>query len=150
MIRRPPRSTRTDTLFPYTPLFRSAGPLRRPPPLRAKRTDVAVGDVESDHARAGVDAGAAERALQQQLAVIVDPLAAGAGESDRGQEEPVLVALQRRRWRVQHAQAVVHAPAAVQVQVALPQRHQAAESVVVAVESGEALAVAVEQRRVES
>src|SRR3546814_1110473 len=24
MIRRPPRSTRTSTLFPYTPLFRSA------------------------------------------------------------------------------------------------------------------------------
>src|SRR3546814_3655199 len=29
MIRRPPRSTRTDTLFPYTTLFRS--PLHRPP-----------------------------------------------------------------------------------------------------------------------
>src|SRR3546814_4475180 len=27
MIRRPPRSTRTDTLFPYTTLFRSAGSL---------------------------------------------------------------------------------------------------------------------------
>src|SRR3546814_14242795 len=27
MIRRPPRSTRTDTLFPYTTLFRSADPL---------------------------------------------------------------------------------------------------------------------------
>src|SRR3546814_20047165 len=27
MIRRPPRSTRTDTLFPYTTLFRCAGPL---------------------------------------------------------------------------------------------------------------------------
>src|SRR3546814_5150311 len=27
MIRRPPRSTRTDTLFPYTTLFRSAGRL---------------------------------------------------------------------------------------------------------------------------
>src|SRR3546814_12161331 len=27
MKRRPPRSTRTDTLFPYTTLFRSAGPL---------------------------------------------------------------------------------------------------------------------------
>src|SRR3546814_9644896 len=26
MIRRPPRSTRTDTLFPYTPLFRSMDP----------------------------------------------------------------------------------------------------------------------------
>src|SRR3546814_3294101 len=28
MIRRPPRSTRTDTLFPYTTLFRSAGLLK--------------------------------------------------------------------------------------------------------------------------
>src|SRR3546814_8605285 len=28
MIRRPPRSTRTDTLFPYTTLFRSPGPSR--------------------------------------------------------------------------------------------------------------------------
>src|SRR3546814_8096252 len=33
MIRRPPRSTRTDTLFPYTTLFRS---LRRPPHHRRK------------------------------------------------------------------------------------------------------------------
>src|SRR3546814_5569811 len=34
MIRRPPRSTRTDTLFPYTTLFRSdpAGRGVRPPP----------------------------------------------------------------------------------------------------------------------
>src|SRR3546814_2118080 len=30
MIRRPPRSTRTDTLFPYTTLFRSTS---TPPPL---------------------------------------------------------------------------------------------------------------------
>src|SRR3546814_11761328 len=29
MIRRPPRSTRTDTLFPYTTLFRSARVARR-------------------------------------------------------------------------------------------------------------------------
>src|SRR3546814_6587441 len=28
MIRRPPRSTRTDTLFPYTTLFRSVGGAR--------------------------------------------------------------------------------------------------------------------------
>src|SRR3546814_19116177 len=34
MIRRPPRSTRTDTLFPYTTLFRS------------KRTNVAEGTVQ--------------------------------------------------------------------------------------------------------
>src|SRR3546814_14355917 len=41
MIRRPPRSTRTDTLFPYTTLFRSRrsvqadGQLSRRPGLRA-------------------------------------------------------------------------------------------------------------------
>src|SRR3546814_5505170 len=29
MIRRPPRSTRTDTLFPYTTLFRSEGVVAR-------------------------------------------------------------------------------------------------------------------------
>src|SRR3546814_7697582 len=34
MIRRPPRSTRTDTLFPYTTLFRSAGIRRRRPRSR--------------------------------------------------------------------------------------------------------------------
>src|SRR3546814_18073545 len=31
MIRRPPRSTRTDTLFPYTTLFRSRAALANPP-----------------------------------------------------------------------------------------------------------------------
>src|SRR3546814_6618486 len=36
MIRRPPRSTRTDTLFPYTTLFRSPPRRTRPPvPPRA-------------------------------------------------------------------------------------------------------------------
>src|SRR3546814_4233918 len=35
MIRRPPRSKRTDTLFPYTTLFRSAQPeLKSPLPIR--------------------------------------------------------------------------------------------------------------------
>src|SRR3546814_10882679 len=32
MIRRPPRSTRTDTLFPYTTLFRSPSPPADCPP----------------------------------------------------------------------------------------------------------------------
>src|SRR3546814_13075566 len=35
MIRRPPRSTRTDTLFPYTTLFRSPGGRRHLPVHRA-------------------------------------------------------------------------------------------------------------------
>src|SRR3546814_7714567 len=39
MIRRPPRSTRTDTLFPYTTLFRSAhlAPVRRVVPFVSGR-----------------------------------------------------------------------------------------------------------------
>src|SRR3546814_13476821 len=37
MIRRPPRSTRTDTLFPYTTLFRSAGSAGHPRPRRQSR-----------------------------------------------------------------------------------------------------------------
>src|SRR3546814_6602247 len=38
MIRRPPRSTRTDTLFPYTTLFRS----RPPPHLRENAIETPV------------------------------------------------------------------------------------------------------------
>src|SRR3546814_1545487 len=38
MIRRPPRSTRTDTLFPYTTLFRSGNARRaRPAALKSRR-----------------------------------------------------------------------------------------------------------------
>src|SRR3546814_5340223 len=47
MILRPPRSTRTDTLFPYTTLFRSPGPrrrqLRRPAALRAQQLQPVAG-----------------------------------------------------------------------------------------------------------
>src|SRR3546814_18526731 len=43
MIRRPPRSTRTDTLFPYTTLFRSQGILSpRRPCLRRPVADRAL------------------------------------------------------------------------------------------------------------
>src|SRR3546814_13618394 len=37
MIRRPPRSTRTDTLFPYTTLFRSDHVFQKPVKLRTVR-----------------------------------------------------------------------------------------------------------------
>src|SRR3546814_13376932 len=40
MIRRPPRSTRTDTLFPYTTLFRSFSPATSQPDLG----EIQVGD----------------------------------------------------------------------------------------------------------
>src|SRR3546814_5757796 len=55
MIRRPPRSTRTDTLFPYSTLFRSARPPAasaacRPPLVIARswptrRSGVGIGQV---------------------------------------------------------------------------------------------------------
>src|SRR3546814_4796120 len=43
MIRRPPRSTRTYTLFPYTTLFRSNGKRRAGKRLLAVGTDCSVG-----------------------------------------------------------------------------------------------------------
>src|SRR3546814_120128 len=52
MIRRPPRSTRTDTLFPYTTLFRSMLPIVRnqiaqtlPPFFDRERTNAEIGQV---------------------------------------------------------------------------------------------------------
>src|SRR3546814_6822457 len=56
MIRRPPRSTRTDTLFPYTTLCRSARRPRRRGPGRTHRAQRA-----RYHARAGT-AGKSARA----------------------------------------------------------------------------------------
>src|SRR3546814_1216489 len=68
MIRRPPRSTRTDTLFPYTTLFRSAsacsGPrsphwrgrracllrrIRPPPPCRPEQGSVQTARRSEEH-----------------------------------------------------------------------------------------------------
>src|SRR3546814_9054154 len=46
MIRRPPRSTRTDTLFPYTTLFRSRHPEAEI--VEERKTDVARADLERD------------------------------------------------------------------------------------------------------
>src|SRR3546814_5011960 len=54
MIRRPPRSTRTDTLFPYTTLFRSWAALFRVDRTRERSTALALLD------RVGI-ADAAER-----------------------------------------------------------------------------------------
>src|SRR3546814_2365017 len=47
MIRRPPRPTRTDTLFPYTTLFRSGAIVGN----GEKRSPIGVDDLEVDRAR---------------------------------------------------------------------------------------------------
>src|SRR3546814_7430245 len=54
MIRRPPRSTRTDTLFPYTTLFRSLGhrlahQVLHARQLRRRRVDVALAKLVDAH-----------------------------------------------------------------------------------------------------
>src|SRR3546814_2396627 len=75
MIRRPPRSTRTDTLFPYTTLFRShrqaAGRLIdiRPSRAHARRMDTYF----AAHSRANIrGAGLRSRSLSQLQALAIN------------------------------------------------------------------------------
>src|SRR3546814_16240044 len=58
MIRRPPRSTRTDTLFPYTTLFRSIAVFHIERAARHARTNLA-----SASPVAAADAGVARQSL---------------------------------------------------------------------------------------
>src|SRR3546814_19752224 len=53
MIRRPPRSTRTDTLFPYTTLFRSGCGRRRHRRGRPAEEETATADDEDCGESAG-------------------------------------------------------------------------------------------------
>src|SRR3546814_2788794 len=65
MIRRPPRSTRTDTLFPYTTLFRSVGAF---PPLGLRFLLIRVVVLHepcSSH-RKGKQQGQPERGVEQR------------------------------------------------------------------------------------
>src|SRR3546814_2315933 len=50
MIRRPPRSTRTDTLFPYTTLFRSAAIAAPATPTTVRHTGPTIARVHSHRA----------------------------------------------------------------------------------------------------
>src|SRR3546814_12835799 len=89
MIRRPPRSTRTDTLFPYTTLFRSqtggqdAGKRQGRPDQPARAFERGCGGRESVDHRASADGGSAiagfGRAAQQGAA----GLERGLGAHDR-------------------------------------------------------------------
>src|SRR3546814_2524209 len=78
MIRRPPRSTRTDTLFPYTTLFRSAEQIDRDD-LREVRQRQCLA-IAADHLARRADAGAAD----QNARLAID--AFGFDESGRSEE----------------------------------------------------------------
>src|SRR3546814_8430062 len=56
MLRRPPRSTRTDTLFPYTPLFRSTDAVRDDRLALLKRRPSLV-DAACENIRASILSG---------------------------------------------------------------------------------------------
>src|SRR3546814_7143449 len=76
MIRRPPRSTRTDTLFPYTTLFRSiAGPVAVPGPAVA----AAVVGAGAGHRAAGPGLAAAGPAQPAHPGMAARPAAPVAG-----------------------------------------------------------------------
>src|SRR3546814_7028207 len=61
MIRRPPRSTRTDTLLPYTTLFRSVdAPDRGAGPLGGKRVEPVEGLAGFRGAESGLEQAALE------------------------------------------------------------------------------------------
>src|SRR3546814_15286407 len=112
MIRRPPRSTRTDTLFPYTTLFRSVRCIRAQPDagvvrwhLGQFRARVSVADTRHWQR-------IADRTLGRELAGGRDrgdprPRAggAGAGGGDRSEERRVgkeCVRTCRSRWWPYH------------------------------------------------
>src|SRR3546814_15399500 len=67
MIRRPPRSTRTDTLFPYTTLFRSV----RPEPA----LEIAIGHVDI------LDVVGVEEAILERHVQMIAERRANAGEA---------------------------------------------------------------------
>src|SRR3546814_1439608 len=92
MIRRPPRSTRTDTLFPYTTLFRSHAVDQRRPQVHAEFFPAADGHHRSENqnpTRAVVEAGprpdlAPAVAGEQVLKLAVQRRRVGHGAVDMG------------------------------------------------------------------
>src|SRR3546814_10043359 len=74
MIRRPPRSTRTDTLFPYTTLFRSS----RPAP--AGGLEAISGDSRGSVFTEPCDYGFTERRSAQFPSALLLPSIAGRSE----------------------------------------------------------------------
>src|SRR3546814_4128396 len=73
MIRRPPRSTRTDTLFPYTTLF------------RARLLAFGAFAAHFDHRTLGGEAGrlgGGAHAVRQQVVVDMDRIAANVADQE--------------------------------------------------------------------
>src|SRR3546814_13948748 len=67
MYRRPPSSTRTDTLFPYPTLFRSGEPANRVPEAQRERWSRALAALERHEATHRVNARAAAEEARSRI-----------------------------------------------------------------------------------
>src|SRR3546814_15918038 len=111
MIRRPPRSTRTDTLVPYTTLFRSA--VKSTQKITMAKKMVAAAKLRKAQAAAEAARPYAER-LEGVVASLASKVGAadsapkllsGTGKSDRSEERRVgkeCVSTCRCRWSAHH------------------------------------------------
>src|SRR3546814_13510921 len=100
MIRRPPRSTRTDTLFPYTTLFRSLGVLLAygiVSPLASRLEQIVEEDGEIYHV--------AKAIIISSLFGNPQPIVIEAARTSRSEERRVgkgCVSTCRSRWSPYH------------------------------------------------
>src|SRR3546814_10735957 len=97
MLRRPPRSTRTDTLFPYTTLFRSGAFMAGAKPATRLYMEAALAPGQAvglDHAQAHFLRSVPRLAPGARLAVFNgrdgEWLAAVEGRSEEHSSEPVI------------------------------------------------------------
>src|SRR3546814_14421941 len=105
MIRRPPRSTRTDTLFPYTPLFRSHADLDDPVdprPIAAHR----LADLRDQHQRAAARGVIAGRLVHFAAEPAGDELSVAKRQLPTDMQQPALLGdghIRSEERRVGHA-----------------------------------------------
>src|SRR3546814_17735830 len=103
MIRRPPRSTRTDTLFPYTTLFRSlaAAPVAVAPATNAAATIKTGSAPAAEAAAPQIDMPPLEDAVSVEASVVkTEPAKAPRSEERRVGKECVSTC--RSRWLPLH------------------------------------------------
>src|SRR3546814_16538573 len=114
MIRQPPRSTRTDTLFPYTTLFRSGDDRavdRQRAAIDRRRAGIAAVASEVQRAAAGFGEAAIALDFAGEFAVLLLIDGQGAGADDDGR----LPAARQAADRLVAAAAVERAAADVEV-----------------------------------
>src|SRR3546814_8712874 len=89
MIRRPPRSTRTDTLFPYTTLFRSLRTGFRNKTLTQQAAEAKAKDIEGRKQSAQAEISGRQRTLQASQAHVLKQIDDAA--------QPIITAIMREK-----------------------------------------------------